>query len=39
MGAEYAAMSGSGSTLLGLFKALPDLSEVKKNYTVFTCQL
>ncbi len=39
MGAEYAAMSGSGSTILGLFKVLPDLSEMKKTYTVFTCEL
>ena len=39
LGAEYAAMSGSGSTILGLFKVLPDLSEMKKNYTVFSCEL
>lgn len=39
MGAEYAAMSGSGSTILGLFKILPDLSEMKNTYTVFTCEL
>ncbi len=39
MGAEYAAMSGSGSTILGLFKVLPDLSEMKKTYTIFTCEL
>ena len=39
MGAEYAAMSGSGSTILGLFKVLPDLSEMKKSYMVFSCEL
>lgn len=39
MGAEYAAMSGSGSTILGLFKILPDLSRMSKSYTVFTCEL
>jgi 4-diphosphocytidyl-2-C-methyl-D-erythritol kinase len=39
MGSKYAAMSGSGSTILGLFEVLPDLSNLKKTYTVFTCEL
>jgi len=39
MGSKYAAMSGSGSTILGLFEVLPDLSNMKKTYTVFTCEL
>lgn len=39
MGAEYAAMSGSGSTILGLFKTLPDLTDMQSSYTVFTCKL
>jgi 4-diphosphocytidyl-2-C-methyl-D-erythritol kinase len=37
-GAEYAAMSGSGSTLFGIFKESPDLTSFN-HLTTFTAKL
>jgi 4-diphosphocytidyl-2-C-methyl-D-erythritol kinase len=39
MGAYYAAMSGSGSTLFGLFSNKPNLEGIKNNWFVFEGQL
>lgn len=38
-GAAYAAMSGSGSTLYGLFRSRPDCEYIFADYFTFVCQL
>ena len=37
-GAAYAAMSGSGSTIFGLFRSRPDSEPFSEHFT-FVCQL
>ena len=39
LGAAYAAMSGSGSTLFGLFRSKPNCEHVFADYFTFVCQL
>lgn len=34
-GAEYASMSGSGASVFGIFRELPDLSDMEKDNVVF----
>ncbi|MGB3589031.1 MAG: 4-(cytidine 5'-diphospho)-2-C-methyl-D-erythritol kinase [Tunicatimonas sp.] len=38
-GAFYASMSGSGSTIYGLFHQEPDISSISRNYSVWQNQL
>lgn len=38
-GAAYAAMSGSGSTLFGLFRSRPDCEQLFAGHFTFVCQL
>ena len=38
-GAAYAAMSGSGSTLYGLFRSRPECEHFFADYFTFVCQL
>lgn len=39
MGASYACMSGSGSTVYGLFRKYVDTASISKNHFVFQCIL
>lgn len=38
-GAAYAAMSGSGSTIFGLFRSRPDCEQLFADHFTFVCQL
>jgi 4-diphosphocytidyl-2-C-methyl-D-erythritol kinase len=38
-GAAYASMSGSGSTLFGLFRSRPNCEELFSDHFTFVCQL
>lgn len=38
-GAAYAAMSGSGSTIYGLFRSRPDCEQLFSDHFTFVCQL
>ena len=38
-GAAYASMSGSGSTIFGLFRSRPDCAELFAEHFTFVCQL